>query len=310
MYRRAQRWMAGVAVAACTLAVAPAAAADGGLVVQAGVQGDRDGNGGLHAGLSRGFGDATWLSLAAGIYRADTDTRNGSLSLDHAFGDLVSASLGFGVFDGDDDIDSTTWRGRVTLRPGPWRLSLLAERRRTDVTFQVLQPGGGIRDVDRDDTADGLGASVGVDLDSGVWLSFEHVSYDHSLDIEAINRQVARANRFLDALGRDLTVADLAVLERRIGGGTVVSSSAVASSGSLLDHANTFSAGWQGSRHRAGVEYAFDDSAADGAALRTWTALFAWPLGSAGELELAAGHAGGDDVEGLVFAGLTWFHYR
>lgn len=294
------------------LAGVGAHAEGGGLLAYVGVQSDDDSNTGAHVGLSYGLTEATWLSASAAFGSATTDSRSGSLSIDHRFSDLVSVSGGVGRFDGDDDIDSTTWRGSITLRPGPLRLSLLAERRQTDVTFLLLPPGGGgLREVQREDEADGYGARIGIDFENGVWLSAERMVYDHSLDIEAINRQVARANRFLDALGRDTNVADLAIIERRIGaGGLLVSSSTIANSGSLLDNSNTISLGFQGETHRFGIDYAADKSAADGASLDTWTGVWAFPIGAAGELELAVGHAGGDDVDGVPFAGITWFYYR
>lgn len=155
-------------------------------VVGGGLEADTEDALVLSAFGSVGLAEETWLTATAARSRGDgevvdPDTAYVDLGLDHWF-EPLGVRIGAGYWGDPDLLDSLDARAAVYWKNDRGSVSFDYERRAFDLSIgtRVLPVA---RTVEFD--ADGIGASVRVDVNDRVSLRANGMSYDYSRDVEA-----------------------------------------------------------------------------------------------------------------------------
>jgi hypothetical protein len=267
MDRLAVSCLAGVLVALLVSAPARFAVADH--LAGVGVTVDSDDGLAATAFGDVALGDRTWLSAVAshsnvGVPgRPNLDAWYAELSLDHDF-DPFGVRAGVAYWGDSDLLDSIDWRGSVYWKNDRLRIAAIGERRDFDFIIPEtrLFPG---REVSFD--ADGLGASIGIDLTSSIDLYLSGIDYEYSVNLRLDDRQ---------ELLRLFTVSRLSLIN------------------SLVDFRASATLGADLGDQRVSLEYATWRGEVDGGDTRSVTLRWLAPLGERGDIEFGLGY---DDSE-------------
>ncbi|MEM1264147.1 MAG: hypothetical protein AAGH76_17240 [Pseudomonadota bacterium] len=274
----------GIALAAL-LAAAHATATE--YVVGAGFGADDASGRSVAALLDVAVTETTFLTFTAAANEGDTltdsiETQAYTVGVTQEFG-IVTGRLSVGTWGDDDFVDSTDYRGGLSVAAGDFRFGVDAEHRDIDLTLRV--DGGAIlpgREFTFDLAADGIGATLRYRNEDGFSIGLRGMSWDY-------DRNIAGAGS-IDRVRR-------------------INPSTLSIAGALRESSLTGSIEWPVGEHLIGVELGRDTLEIGGLDVDSATVLWTLPAGKRTDLELSLGYSEADGSDGAYFANVFVYFF-
>jgi hypothetical protein len=259
-------------------------AAGDGFMLGGGLESDSDD--GLSFSLLGGLGvtEKTWLSAAVAKSSVelrtghDLDTFYGDIELDHFF-DPVGVRVAVAYWGDSDILESRDWRTSLYWRGGKAMFSADYVYRDFDLTTPGtdLSPG---REFAFD--ADGLGATLRLDLGESADLRLSGMKYDYSVPFRPV---------------QDRDVVDL------------VSVSRLSLINSLVDQRASLTLGIDRGLKRWEIDLATSDGAVAGSRTNSYTVSYLVPMGDKSDIEIGLGYDDSETYGEATFLSLHVFFY-